>query len=33
MLLTHAERLCVTLDTLRNGVPVEVSAVLPDPSP
>jgi len=27
MLLEHAERLCVTLDTLRNGVPVHVSAV------
>jgi len=25
MLLDHAERLCVTLDTLRNGVPIVVS--------
>jgi len=32
MLLDHAERLCVTLDTLRNGVPIVVSTdTIPQP--
>ena len=30
--LDQAERLCVTLDTLRNGVPIEVSAEIATPA-
>jgi len=32
-MLVQAQRLCVTLDTLRAGVPVDVSCRLPTPSP
>jgi hypothetical protein len=32
-MLAQAQRLCVTLDTLRKGVPVDVSCNLQAPSP